>query len=102
MSHIEGVYEEILEDLEKTTGDFGFHSFHGSFDTDGDSMFHMNVGLFSVNDTHPDNCHFCTHGYNTGTSHVCSFDNTSVMLDVEEYCSDVDIENPESTHLIRF
>lgn len=96
---IEGDYEAIVDylDTNPVINGVGFSTLHGAQE-DG----WYNVGLFSVNQDHFPDCYVCQ-GENSGKAM-----NTKFGEDIVEWEIDLagyvvtQIENPESTHLIRF
>jgi hypothetical protein len=98
MQNVDGDYDEIVEWLDTNPGiGVEFYLSHGMpADAQG---FYLNVGLFSLNEDHLDNCQMCTYG--TG-GYTCQFDRTKVAVATEGFTEAWRIEDNYTTHLIRF
>lgn len=97
---IEGDYEAIVDYLDsyRPIQGVGFANIHGAQEEGW-----YNVGLFSINQDHFSECRICTEEIDSGKAMKTQFDRTTVEWDVDLDGIEVTvIENPESTHLIRF
>lgn len=96
---IEGDYAAIVDYLD-SHGMFhgvGFSSIHGAQEEGW-----YNVGLFSINQDHFSECYVCE-GEASGKAMNTQFGRTTVEWEVDLAGIEItEIENPESTHLIRF
>lgn len=97
---IEGDYEAIVDylDTHPIINGVAFSGIHGAQEEGW-----YNVGLFSVNQDHFPDCYICKGEVESGKCMRTRFDRTTVEWEVDLSGIEVTkIENPESTHLIRF
>lgn len=97
MQNVEGNYDEIVEWLDNQNyWGVGYTELRGMTE-DG----FLNVGLFSVCETHDDkSCTVCQ-GFN-GRGMTTNFKLLEVSLDTDDIEVVIEIEEPDKTHLITF